>query len=235
MSVLLLRSPEGVEPYLAAFRQAGVEASCLDVMTFSYVGVEAMRLALRQPERFGGLVVTSPRTTEAWRRDDEARSLLSGWAAHPTYAVGPRTAAEARALGLEPEGQAQGGAQALASYITGNRPDKPLLFCCGRPRQPDLPTRLEQADIPVEEVVVYESTLLLEPPAGPVPDVVVFFSPRAAAVMERWDWPWSRVRKAWVGDSASRLATGGEVTAPYHDVDGLVSRLTAVFPLRAII
>jgi hypothetical protein len=77
-------------------------------------------------------------------------------------------------------------------------------------------------------VVVYESGLAQAPPAGPVPDVVVVFSPRAAEVRNLWDWPWSQIRKAWVGDSASRLAADGEVTAPYHDVDGLVNQLAGL-------
>lgn len=225
MKILLLRNPDGAEPYLKAFQEAGLEASCLDVVSFDYVGAEAMRSALRKPERFGGLVITSPRTTEAWRRDGVAPGLLDAWAAHRTFAVGPRTAREARALGLNPEGEEEGGAQALASFIIEQRPKKPLLFCCGRPRQPDLPDSLAQAGIALEEVVVYESALLPEPPEGPVPDVIVFFSPRAAEVMDLWDWPWSGIRKAWVGDSASRLAASGEVTAAYHDVDGLVSRV----------
>lgn len=225
MNVLLLRSPHGADPYLRALADEGHTATCVDVVSFDFVGVSAMREALSQPERFGGLVITSPRTTAAWRRDSEAPGLLASWDTHRTFAVGPRTADDARELGLRPEGQTEGGAQALAAYIIANRPEKPLLFCCGRPRRPELPDALSRAGVPCEEVVVYGSKLASEPPNGVVPDVVVFFSPRAAEVIGKWPWPWPEIQKAWVGDSASRIAAAGEVTAGYHDVDGLVRAL----------
>ncbi|MBO6574478.1 MAG: uroporphyrinogen-III synthase [Rhodothermales bacterium] len=226
MRVLLLRSPEGAEAYLEAFETSGIRADVLDVVQFEYLDPAPVRRRLAEPERYSGLVVLSPRTTEAWRRDEPSRLLLQQWRHLPSYVVGPRTEREARQLGLSTHANPGQGAVDLARHIVSRNPEKPLLFCCGDPRRPELPEILEREGVPLVEVPVYASHLKSEPPEGPPPDWVVFFSPRAMGVRRLWDWPWHAIRTGVVGDSAMRLEPHAEAAAPYHDVSGLVDTIT---------
>ncbi|MFT4605623.1 MAG: uroporphyrinogen-III synthase [Rhodothermales bacterium] len=221
MNVLLLRSRDGGQPYLDRMHLEGWTSECFEPVSYTFHGQEPMRASLRRPDQYGGLVITSPRTLEAWRRDPESREALRAWADKPAFAVGPRTAHEARELGLTPAGSEARGADALAGFIGRNPPSKPLLFCCGEPRRPELVGGLSAAGVEVDVVSVYASHLASASP-DTVPDWVVFFSPRAGALRHTWVWPWGAIRQAWVGKTASALAPPGAVTADYHDVDGLV-------------
>lgn len=228
-TVLLLRSEDGSQPYLDALESAGFHAVCVPVVSFTYVGTREMLRELSRPDAYSGLVITSPRTTNAWSREPIATTRLRDWVSKPTYAVGPRTATDARRLGLDPEGQEAGSAHDLAGYIARHRPDgesRPLLFCCGEPRRDELPDRLGEEDIPLEEVVVYCSHTLEAAPMESPPDWVVFFSPRSMEAAREWDWPWEQIRKATVGATTSRaigeFGWSANATAAYDDVEGLV-------------
>lgn len=234
-TILLLRSEDGSEPYLAALERAGFDAVCVPVVTFTFTGTRDMLRELDRPDAYSGLVITSPRTTDAWSREPIAASRLGAWSAKPVFAVGPRTAAAARDLGLEPLGHDAGSARELAGYIARRRTPgegRPLLFCCGEPRRDELPDRLEAAGIPLEEVVVYRSHVLQKAPLSSAPDWVVFFSPRSMDAARRWNWPWTRIRKAAVGStSAGVIADYGwraDVAVGYDDTDGLVDGIRRI-------
>lgn len=181
-----------------------------------------MTEALANPEDYSGLVVLSPRTADAWRRDDQASRLLEGWAHLPTYVAGPRTAREAQSLGLSPIRAATDGATALAEHLTEVAPAKPLLFCCGKPPGTKLVASLAAASVEVRQIPVYASDLDREPPAGAPPDWVVFFSARSLGVREYWNWPWDQIRIGVVGDSTSRHCPEANAKAAFQDVAGLV-------------
>ncbi len=235
--VLLLRSEDGCEPYLRAFAGEGLTAACADVVSFEYLNEEAMLTALAHPQAYGGLIVTSPRTTMAWARSAQARQLLAAWNHAPLYTVGPRTASEAAALGLAPRGQEEGGAEALGRRIVRDQmalaseisPDVPLplLFCCAEERRDELPDVLARAGVRLREIVVYRTLIQREPPLAEPPDWVVFFSPRSMRAASHWPWPWDRIRKATVGETGRtairEFGWDAEVAVPYHDVKALVS------------
>lgn len=225
MRVLLLRSPVGAEPYLEAFAARGVEAEVVDVVGFRFLNASDMTEALANPEDYSGLVVLSPRTADAWRRDDQASRLLEGWAHLPTYVAGPRTAREAQSLGLSPIRATTDGATALAEHLTEVAPAKPLLFCCGKPPGSKLVASLEAAGVEVHQIPVYASDLDRKPPAGPPPDGVVFFSARSLGVRDYWDWPWHQIRVGVVGDSTSRQCPEADARAAFHEVAGLVDAM----------
>lgn len=212
----------GAEPYLEAFAARGIDAEVVDVVGFRFLEPAGMRQALANPEDYSGLVVLSPRTTEAWRRDDQAGRLLKDWAHLPAYVVGPRTAREVQSLGLSPVRAAADGATALAEHLADIASAKPLLFCCGTPPGSRLPASLEAAGVEVRQIPIYASDLVQEPPAGAPPDWVVFFSARSLGVRESWDWPWDQIRIGVVGDSTSRQCPEANARAAFHDVAGLV-------------
>ena len=229
-TVLLLRSRDGHEPYERALEGAGFAPVTVPVVLFRYINEDALLEALERPDAYSGLIVTSPRTTTAWSRLSAARELLAMWREKPTYCVGPTTASEARELGLDPSGEEQGSAKALAAWVARHhRAEEPLLFCCGEPRREELPSVLSDEGIRVKELVVYRNDVIEEAPLEHPPEWVLFFSPRAMEAARQWDWPWDAVRKGAIGATAGDVIGDygwtADATAPYHEVDELVTHM----------
>ncbi|MFB6279054.1 MAG: uroporphyrinogen-III synthase, partial [Salinibacter sp.] len=63
--VVLLRSADEPDRYLAAFRQAGMQAVCEPVLTFAFPSQEALADHLKAPDRYAALIATSPRVGTA--------------------------------------------------------------------------------------------------------------------------------------------------------------------------
>lgn len=224
--VVLLRSPddssdnaEGEDRYERALRLRGFQATCRPVLRFAFAGDEGfgggdVQARLRRPERYAGLVVTSPRAARAL---GDAFRVLPGqqpaWARRPVFAVGPKTAAALRQSGLEPRGEESGHAEALADVVVKalkgakGEATRPLLFLCGNRRREALPERLRAEGVPFEECVAYETHLRAGPwlegaePAG----WAVFFSPSGVeAVRQSQEAGWAAVRKAALGPATAR-------------------------------
>lgn len=176
--VLLLRTPRPDDPYEAALRAAGFEGSSLPVLRFEFVGEQPLRDALAAPERFAGLIVTSPRAAQALARV----GVPVSWGTRRAFAVGPRTAEALRALGLQPEGAAAGSAEALAQHIIAEAVDGCLLFLAGDRRRDALPETLAEAGVRLEERTVYRTVADVPAVADAEAALaeataVVFFSP----------------------------------------------------------
>ncbi len=215
-TILLLRHPGALgaeDPYCAAFEAVGFRARCVPVLRFERAHEAALSERLAHPARYGGLVLTSPRAAEAVQAGD-----LTAWRSKPAFVVGPATAAVMRALGLRPEGEQAGEAEALAEFIVLHRFDRPLLFLCGDRRRDVLPDRLRAAAVPFEELVVYRTL----PEAGALgglaacpPDWVAFFSPSGVeAALAAPGFPWNRVSRAAIGPTtAAALRAAGHPAA----------------------
>jgi uroporphyrinogen-III synthase len=177
-TVVLLRSASGADDaYVRAFEAAGFRARCVPVLAFRFPRQAALRDCVAQPDRYAGLIATSPRAVRAIEQAGLDEAVRPGWADKPAYAVGPKTAAALRALGFAPQGEEAGHAAALASVIATK--EKPYLFLCGNRRRDTLPTALREAGTPYEELIVYEThprTAIDLPPPDPG-DWLVFFSP----------------------------------------------------------
>lgn len=239
-SVLLLREAAPGDPYEAALRAAGFAPVSRAVLRFERVGEEALREALARPAAYSGLIVTSPRAVEAL---GEALAWLPGqvaaWHARAAYAVGPRTAAALEALGFRPEGAESGTGDRLAAWIEAHPPEGPLLFLTGARRNDVLPTRLREAQIPFEELVVYAAhPHPPEPSAAPAPDWLVFFSPAGLdALLDAEDDAWLQARRAAIGPTtAAALSEAGlppEAEAAAPTPEALVAALRAAAPPQA--
>jgi uroporphyrinogen-III synthase len=209
--VLLLRAPRDSDPYVAAFEAAGYEVECLPLLEYEFVNEGALAEALAAAEGYAGMVLTSPRALDAIAASEAARAeVRARWAGKPAFAVGPETAARARALGLAVWGEEAGTSAGLAALIAaeiGQNTRKRLLFPAGEPRRTELIQGLAAHGIDVHEVVVYtarpRSDLGLPP--GRPPGWVVFFSPRGVDLTaEALTLPWERVRKAAIGPTTAR-------------------------------
>lgn len=189
--VVLLRSADEPDRYLAAFRRADLQAICEPVLTFAFPHQEQLADHLKDADRHAALVATSPRVGTALGRLFAARDdLADRWRGAPAFAVGPKTAEHLQEVGLDPRGADAGDAAALVEQIIAAAPAGPLLFLCGNRRRDTLPNRLQEADLAFDELVVYKTrtrrnmTLpsAQEPPESPW---LVFFSPSGLEAIEQ--------------------------------------------------
>lgn len=190
--VVLLRSgEEAPDPYVTAFKQAGLHAVCEPVLAFAFPNQERLRAQLERRDRYGVLVATSPRVGTALERlFADREDLARTWRGTTAYAVGPKTAERLREVGLEPRGAEAGEAAALAQQIIEEAPGADLLFLSGNRRRDTLPDRLRAADVSFEEIVVYETharqDLTLPPSRPPLePTWLAFFSPSGLEAVEQ--------------------------------------------------
>jgi uroporphyrinogen-III synthase len=235
--VVLLRSPDDEMPdrYVAALDRAGWRAACEPVLAFSFPRATALRDRLTAPDPYAGLIATSPRVATALTRALADRDPLhKNWGARRVYAVGPKTADHLRALGLEPQGDETGSAQALATYIVDDAPSGLLLFLSGNRRRDTLPESLRDAGVPFEELVVYEThpRTELDLPAPSGAPWLVFFSPSGLEAVEaQYENSLDEYRLAAIGPTTGKaLARAGysvEAVAEAPSPDGLVAALRA--------
>jgi uroporphyrinogen-III synthase len=227
--VLLLRTPREPDPYVKALDDAGFSARCVPVLRFEPVGRAALAERMQQPHDYAGLILTSPRAAHALRDLD-----LAVWRDHPTFVVGPATAAEAANLGLRPVGKEAGSAADLADVIAARSFDRPLLFLCGDRRRDALPNRLRATKTAFDERVIYrtvgDADGLPEAVERQRPDWLVFFSPSGVETADVLAGPsWNRIRKAAIGPTtADALRAAGfapDAVAADPTPDALVAAL----------
>lgn len=215
--VFLFRSGDECDPYEVALAEAGYAGIPISVLDFEFVHSETLRAALEHPRSYDGMIFTSPRAVEAvasampWLPSE---NML--WHSKSVFAVGPRTAFELRRIGFEPVGESSGSADMLAEHISAIEFEKPLLFLCGNRRRDELPDRLRDAGIDMEELCVYEThpRTRLDLPDHLTPDWVVFFSPSGIDAV---------LADGRLDLSSTRIATIGSTTAasspvPVHAV-----------------
>ncbi|XP_043087190.1 uroporphyrinogen-III synthase isoform X5 [Puntigrus tetrazona] len=101
MKVLLLKEPRESEteadPYIQELASCGHTASLIPVLSFRLVSLEELSERLLQPERFGGLIFTSPRAVEAVQTclhslTHKWDAVKDKWNEKSVYVVGKATA-----------------------------------------------------------------------------------------------------------------------------------------------
>jgi uroporphyrinogen-III synthase len=154
--------------------------------------------ALRELDRYEAVVFTSPRSARAFRErmaEIRCRAATATAAAHPTvWAAGGGTERALRGLfgparlpgeGLMAE---RGAGAALADAMVAAGVRGPVLFPCGDHRREELPSRLRELGIEVEEVVCYRSVLATEAAAREAAAsaaVLLVASPSVAELLAR--------------------------------------------------
>lgn len=220
-AVLLLKAAD--ERYRAALeRPPGAEehrralvTHFADVLAFRYVNAERLGVLLRELERFGALLLTSPRAAIAVARAveslgrEEKEGVLRKLRALPVFSVGAATSRELGPLGIRCLGDGTGSAEALAEFLHGTDgalppacASKPTLFLCGEKRREVLPDSFRDRELPLEQLVVYETCAvdaLAVPEACGTPAWVVFFSPSGVKAAKDVALPWPAIKKAAIG------------------------------------
>lgn len=223
--ITLLRSPDSPDAYLQAFSEAGFSAMCEPALTFSFPYQEKLIERLKAADTHSGLVLTSPRAVSALRRAFEAEgSLKVLWEDKPVFVVGPKTASDMRDLGLAPQAQTAGDAEALVDSIGAvwdeQRLRSPLLFLSGNRRRDTLPNGLAHIGIPVTEQVVYNTETRTDIELDDDTEWLVFFSPSGLESVEA-----SRISV-----SSYRLAAIGSTTGDALSSAGLTPEAVAERP-----
>ncbi|XP_041938063.1 uroporphyrinogen-III synthase [Alosa sapidissima] len=198
MNILLLKEPReggnGPDPYIKELSAFGHKATLIPVLSFKFVSLDTLSEKVFQPEKYGGLIFTSPRAVEAVKmcldannKKMEWENLRNKWNAKAIYVVGKATASLVEELGLSPVGEDTGTADVLSRLILEREDPSimPLFFPCGSIKREVLPTALRENRIPLETCTVYqtaqhpdlEKNLTNYFTQQGVPASVAFFSP----------------------------------------------------------
>ena len=223
-SIVLLKLPAaGRDQAAAAFEGAGWTVETVSPIEVARLpeGLAALADALRRPDAWGGLALTSPRAAAA------VCGVAERWP-RPVWAVGRATAKAVRPLARDIRGVDSGTAADLAGRIVRDAPALPVLFPCSTRRRDALPAALAAAGIPVHELAVYRTDLRSGPLLDRTPDAVAFFSPSGvAAATADAAFPWT-ARLAAIGPTtagALRALGHDPVVAPRPTPDALVRAL----------
>lgn len=171
MPVVVVAASAGTFAGLAdALRPLPAEVESIPLLTFAPPEDWApVDLALRRWPEYEAVVFTSPRSAQAVRERASAGGVaLPAEAARERpqiWAAGPGTARELgsgfgpiRQPGERLAGE-HGAAAALAAEMIGAGLRGPVLFPCGDVRRDELPRRLREAGITVDEVICYRTVL----------------------------------------------------------------------------
>jgi uroporphyrinogen-III synthase len=179
MRILVTRAAEDAAATAARLARLGHEAVLAPLLTPHFLSGPALDLAGVQV-----ILATSANGVRALARRTERRDI-------PLFAVGPQTAAEARALGFSLVRNADGDAVRLAEATAGwAMPGKGrLLHVCGENAPGLLVERLAARGFATERAALYrvEAATALPPAAADALraralDAALFFSPRSAAL-----------------------------------------------------
>ncbi|XP_012686488.1 uroporphyrinogen-III synthase [Clupea harengus] len=170
MNVLLLKEPReggsGPDPYIKELSTYGHKATLIPVLSFKFVSLDTLSEKLFQPEKYGGLIFTSPRAVEAVKiclgvnnKKEVWENLKDKWNAKTVYVVGKATASLVEEVGLSPLGEDTGTADVLSRLILEREDSNimPLFFPCGSIKREVLPTALRENGIPLETLTVYQT------------------------------------------------------------------------------
>jgi uroporphyrinogen-III synthase len=218
-ATVLVTASAGTFPGLAdALRAIPVGVEEVPLMTFAPpLDWRPVDAAVRDLGRYAAVAFTSPRSAHAFA---ERVVLLGGaGAATEAWAAGAGTA---QALGdtlgevrrpdereVGKRGAAAALASALAAALLPAAPSGPVLFPCGDIRRDELPSRLRDDGIAVEEVVCYRSVLAGESEARRAAQrvqIVVVASPSVADLLARACPPGVRPALLAVGPTTAAAA-----------------------------
>ncbi|HEU4523851.1 MAG TPA: uroporphyrinogen-III synthase [Gemmatimonadales bacterium] len=222
-----------------ALRGISVEVLELPLLTFApptdWTEVDR---AIRELPRYAAVAFTSPRAALAFRGRWERlgrRALPPVWAAgrHTASALEPLTSDVRTAPNVE-IGRI-GAAAAVAADMLGQGLRGPVLFPCGEIRRDELPTRLRQEGIEVDEVVCYRSIVADDAVAREAlrrAGILIVASPSVAELLARASTSSARPPLLAVGPTTAAAARAAgwapAAVAAHPDVDALVAEVRSL-------
>ena len=218
-SILLMKatsSPEDDEPdtspneYERLLSQFGCKVSFIPPLQFEFVNIDILKDKFRQPDKFSGVVLTSPRSVDACQKAFDGirdKSNLDTWLKSKyCYTVGPSTAQKAIDLLSWSPNQIRGGHECgnslslslcIKEDFTGNvnfTHKELLLYPCGNLKRETLAHEVGKSkNVELDIVTCYktvanhqlEELIRLVSEDKENIDIIVFFSP--SGVKFCWD------------------------------------------------
>ncbi|GBO12134.1 Uroporphyrinogen-III synthase [Araneus ventricosus] len=192
-TVLLLKAVEdsSVDPYFEKLQKAGISSVIIPTLDFIFVNEQILENCLLYPEKFCGIIFTSPRTVQAVQRIFDTTGFdIARWQEKKNYAVGEATSKLAASLmQLDLLGEEAGSSEELCKVILSSAACEkfvePFLFPCSQRSKDTVPNILTEGGLQVKKVICYktecnshmeESLEKLIAEKG-IPDIIVFFSP----------------------------------------------------------
>ena len=218
-SILLMKatsSPEDEEPdtspneYERLLSQLGCKVSFIPPLQFEFFNIDILEDKFRQPDKFSGVVLTSPRSVDACQKAFHGikdKSSLDTWLKSKyCYTVGPSTAQKAKDLLSWSPNQIRGGHECgnslslslcIKEDFTGNvnlTHKELLLYPCGNLKRETLAHEVGKSkNVELDIVTCYktvanhqlEELIRLVSEEKERIDIIVFFSP--SGVRFCWD------------------------------------------------
>ncbi|KAH8300840.1 hypothetical protein KR018_012598 [Drosophila ironensis] len=162
-TVIIFKSgSETDELYAETLEQHAFRPVFVPTLSFGFKGLPELRQRLQTPDKYAGIVFTSPRCVEAVAESLEGRELPGGWKLLHNYAVGEVTHNLALTTldQLFTHGKQTGNARALGDFIVetfdGSR-DLPLLLPCGNLATDTLLSKLAENGFSLDACEVYNT------------------------------------------------------------------------------
>ena len=236
---VVLTAAHGSFPGLAdTLRALPVEVIEIPLLTFAPpLDWGDVDRALRGLARYEAVTFTSPRAAAAFveRAGPSARRLPPVWAGGRGTAAALAGLADGVRAAPEDEVGRLGAAAALAAAMLDAGVRGRVLFPCGEVRRDELPTRLRQEGIEVDEVVCYRSVVAGETTAREAVrsgGILVVASPMVAELLARVSAPTPRPPLLAVGPTTAAAARAAGWTptavAARPDVEALVMEVRSL-------
>jgi uroporphyrinogen-III synthase len=198
--------------------------------------------AIGELARYRAVAFTSPRAATAFSHRWEANgggTLPPLWAGgHGTAAALARWANDVRTAPADEVGR-MGAAAALAAAMVRQRVAGPVLFPCGEIRRDELPARLRQEEIEVDEVVCYRPVLAGDAEAREAvrrAGILMVASPTVAELLARASAPTPRPPLLAVGPTTAAAARAAgwspAAVAARPEVEALVAEVSSLLAGR---
>jgi uroporphyrinogen-III synthase len=194
--------------------------------------------AIRELGRYAAVAFTSPRAAVAF---GQRWGSIGPDSLPPVWAAGRQTASALQQLAstvrTAPDDEVGriGAAAAVAAAMLREGIAGPVLFPCGEIRRDELPTRLRQEGVEVDEVVCYRSVVASDDAAREAvrrAGILIVASPSVAELLARASASTSRPSLLAVGPTtaAAARAVGWQpaAVAAHPDVDALVAEVRSL-------
>jgi len=231
---------DGAQEYVDALKYGGFEPVLIPTLAFSPTNAAALQTALRNPQAYSGLILTSPRAVEvvAAQYAGVASEQREVWRTKKVFCVGESSRkAINEKLNLTAIGSHTGNGKQLAQFIVENTEpfNEPLLFPSSNLKRDEIPKLLAAKDRNFSALTAYETSR--EPGLAPclrrhldqgAAHAMVFFSPSgvefAGAALRELGVVLSGVALLALGPSTTEALVGAglpvagvcQAPAPHH-------------------
>ena len=159
MKMLVTRPEPDAQSSCARLNALGIEALAAPVMVR-----QTLEVSLPRPDGFTAMVLTSANAVRSLRD----RGVLEHYQHLPVFAVGDRTALEARAAGFERVSSAAGALGDLVNAMTIARVPGPIFYPAGKHQSADLAKALAPLGVMVATAKIYDMV-----PVDALPEAII--------------------------------------------------------------